>query len=43
VRKLVGKNIGVMYYRLPLSRDPRSLLYARVGGPQELDGMSEVF
>jgi predicted Zn-dependent protease len=43
MRKMVGKNIGVMYYRLPLNRDPRSLLYAYVGGPQELDTMSEVF
>jgi predicted Zn-dependent protease len=41
LRKMVGKNIGVMYYRLPLSRDRRSLMYAYVGGPQELDGMSE--
>lgn len=43
MRKMVGKNIGVMYYRLPLNRDPRSMLYAYVGGPQELDTMSEVF
>lgn len=43
LRKMVGKNIGVLYYRLPLSRDPKSLLYANIGGPQELDGMSERF
>jgi predicted Zn-dependent protease len=43
LRKMVGKNIGVMYYRLPLSRDRRSLMYAYVGGPQELDGMSEQY
>ena len=40
LQKMVGKNIGVMYYKLPLSGDPRSLLYAHVGGPQELDAMS---
>jgi predicted Zn-dependent protease len=43
VRKIVGKHIGLMYFRLPLSRDPRSMLYAGVRGPQELDGMSEAF
>ena len=43
LRKMVGKNIGVLYYGLPLSTDRRSLLYASIGGPQELDVMSEVF
>jgi predicted Zn-dependent protease len=43
LRKMVGKNIGVLYYGLPLSHDPRSLVYASVGGPQELDVMSESF
>jgi hypothetical protein len=42
-RKMVGKNVGVLYYRLPLSRDTRSLMYADVGGPQELDVMSESY
>ena len=41
LRKMVGKNIGVMYYKLPLSRDRKSLLYRSIGGPQELDAMSE--
>jgi predicted Zn-dependent protease len=41
LRKMVAKNVGVLYYRLPLSRDTRSLMYADVGGPQELDVMSE--
>jgi hypothetical protein len=40
---MVGKNIGVLYYGLPLSGDPRSLLYANIGGPQELDSISEMF
>lgn len=43
LRKMVGKNIGVLYYGLPLTADPRSLLYANIGGPQELDAMSERF
>ena len=43
LRKMVGKNIGVLHYRLPLSRDPRSMLYAQVGGPQELDVMADSY
>jgi hypothetical protein len=43
LRKMVGKNIGVLYFGLPLSNDPRSLLYANIGGPQELDVMSGIF
>jgi hypothetical protein len=43
LRKMVGKNLGVLYFGLPLSDDPRSLLYANIGGPQELDVMSEIF
>ena len=43
LRKMVGKNIGIMYFGLGLSGDPRSMLYAQIGGPQELDAMSELF
>jgi predicted Zn-dependent protease len=43
MRKVIGKNIGVMYYRLPVSRDPRSMLFATIAGPQELDRMSESY
>ena len=43
LRKMVGKNVGVLHYRLPLSGDRRSLLYGNVGGPQELDVMAETF
>lgn len=43
LRKMMGKNLGVLYFGLPLSEDPRSLMYANVGGPQELDVMSEIF
>jgi predicted Zn-dependent protease len=43
LRKMVGKNIGIMYFGLRMSRDPASMLYANIGGPQELDAMSEQF
>jgi predicted Zn-dependent protease len=43
LRKMMAKNVGVLYFGLPVSDDPRSVLYAYVGGPQELDVMSEVF
>jgi hypothetical protein len=39
----VSTGVRVLYYGLPLSQDPRSLVYASVGGPQELDVMSESF
>ena len=43
LRKMVGKNIGIMYFGLGLSRDPASMLYGNIRGPQELDAMSELF
>jgi predicted Zn-dependent protease len=43
LRKMVGKNIGIMYFGLDMSADPASMLFARIGGPQELDAMSEQF
>lgn len=43
LRKMVGKNIGIMYYGLDTILDPASMLYANIGGPQELDAMSELF
>lgn len=43
LRKMVGKNIGVLFFRLPLSDDPRSMMYGSIGGPQELDTMLEEF
>jgi predicted Zn-dependent protease len=43
LRKMVGKNIGLLFYGLPPSRHPRSMLYAWIGGPQELDTMGEDF
>ena len=41
--KMVAKNIGVLYYGLPLSNDPRSVLYGKIGGTDELDVMTEYF
>jgi hypothetical protein len=41
--RLVGKNIGILYFGLEISADPASMLYAHIGGPQELDAMSELF
>jgi predicted Zn-dependent protease len=43
LRKMVAKNIGIMFYALPQSRDPRSVLYGSIGGLEELDDMSEYF
>ena len=43
LRKMVAKNIGIMYYGLPLSHDPRSVLYGQIGGVDELDRMTEYF
>jgi predicted Zn-dependent protease len=43
LRKMVGKNIGILYFGLDMSPDPASMLYGRIGGPQELDAMSESF
>ena len=41
LRKMVTKNIGILYYHLPFSDHCRSAMYGRVGGPQELDLMSD--
>ena len=43
LRKRVGQNIGVLFFRLPLSDHPRSMMYRSIGGPQELDTMLEEF
>jgi predicted Zn-dependent protease len=43
LRKMVAKNIGIMYYGLPISQDPRSVLYGQIGGLRELDEMTEQF
>lgn len=43
VAKMVAKDIGVLYYGLPLSDNPRSALYGNIGGTDELDVMTEYF
>src|SRR5262249_39927070 len=41
VMKMVAKDIGVLYYGLPLSNNPRSVMYGNIGGTDELDVMTE--
>jgi predicted Zn-dependent protease len=43
LRKMVSKNIGLMYFGLSVSSDPASVLYANVGGIDDLDRMGEDF
>lgn len=43
LRKMVTKNVGILYYHLPQSDNPRSVLYRRVGGIRDLDYMGEDF
>jgi predicted Zn-dependent protease len=43
LRKMVAKNIGVLSYGLPLTVDPRSLLYNSILGLAELDFIEEDF
>jgi predicted Zn-dependent protease len=43
LRKMVTKDIGILYYGLPESNNPRSVLYGRILGIEELDTMSEEF
>jgi predicted Zn-dependent protease len=43
LRKMVTKNIGILYYHLPQSADRRSVLYRKVSGIYELDDMGEEF
>ena len=42
-RKMVTKNVGILFFHLPQSDDPRSVLYRNVGGIRELDYMGEEF
>lgn len=43
LRKMVTKNIGVLYYRLPESDDPQSVLYGNILSLMDLDRMGEEF
>lgn len=41
LRKMVTRDIGVLYFGLPLSTDPHSVLYRSVLGVGDLDAMGE--
>ena len=43
LRKMVLKNIGVLFYLYPTNYDPRSVLYDDVDGVADIDKMSEDF
>jgi predicted Zn-dependent protease len=43
VRKMLMKNIGILYYRMPTNNDPKSVLYNDIDGPEALDNVGEEF
>lgn len=43
LRKMTSKYIGLLYYRLPQSSDPRSVMYNNIMSPYDLDNMREDF
>jgi predicted Zn-dependent protease len=43
LRKMVTRYIGLLYFRLPQNKEPRSVLYQNVDGLRELDFMGEDF
>jgi YD repeat-containing protein len=43
VRKMVGKNIGILLYRFPSGADPTSLLRDNIRSVADLDGMRDTF
>jgi len=43
LRKIVTKDIGIMYYGLTLSADPKSVLYKQIAGVEQLDQAGEEF
>ena len=43
MRKMLLKNIGLLYYRLPMNHDPKSVLYQDVQEVADLDKMGEDF
>ena len=43
MRKMILKNIGVLYFQYPTNHDPRSVLYENVESVNDLDKMSEDF
>jgi predicted Zn-dependent protease len=43
LRKMITKNLGILYYRLPQNNNPDSVLYGRILGIDELDAAGEDF
>ncbi|HKV94604.1 MAG TPA: hypothetical protein VJW20_18815 [Candidatus Angelobacter sp.] len=43
LRKVVTKDVGLLYYGKQASENPRSVLYNNIGGIQELDQVTEDF
>ncbi len=43
LRKVVTKDIGLLYYHLAISDDPRSVLYGNILSLDDLDAVSEEF
>ena len=43
LRKIVTKDIGIFYFGLPQSSNPKSVLYNQIGGIEELDNVGEDF
>jgi tetratricopeptide (TPR) repeat protein len=43
LRKMVTKNIGILYYEIPTNSNPQSVLYNSIEGVAELDRMGEEF
>ena len=43
LQKMITRVIGVLYFRLPLSNNPRNVTYSDVGGTEELDIMVDDF
>ena len=43
LQKMVTKDLGILYFGRPLSRNPHSVMYDQILGIQELDEVSEDF
>ena len=43
LRKMLSKNIGIMYYKLPQKSDRRSVMFGPILGIHDLDSMGEDF
>jgi predicted Zn-dependent protease len=41
VRKMTSKYVGMLFFGVPVSQDPTSPMYDSIGGPDDLDAMTE--